>query len=63
MFGIYLVFNGIERFSIELIRVNTKYHIGSFAFTQAEMIATFLFLAGVALIVYTLKNKEKLAQY
>lgn len=50
MFGIYLILNGIERFCIELIRVNTRYRIGSLSFTQAEMIALFLVLAGIIMI-------------
>lgn len=58
MFGIYLVLNGIERFCIELIRVNTKYHIGSLSFTQAELISILMFLGGVGLIVNGLKKKE-----
>ena len=42
MFGIYLVLNGIERFLIELIRVNTRYRCCRVSsFTQAEMISTF----------------------
>ncbi|QQL51390.1 prolipoprotein diacylglyceryl transferase [Mucilaginibacter ginkgonis] len=56
-FGIYLILNGIERFFIELIRVNTRYHIGSLSFTQAEMISLILVLAGVALCVNARRNK------
>jgi len=51
MFGIYLILNGIERFCIELIRVNTKYVVAGISFTQAEMIALFLVLAGVVMVV------------
>lgn len=51
MFGIYLILNGIERFCIELIRVNTKYVVAGISFTQAEMIALFLVLAGVIMVV------------
>jgi len=61
MFGIYMILNGIERFCIELIRVNSKYHIGGFPFTQAEMISTFLVIGGIALSAYALRNKNKLA--
>ncbi|MEO6151363.1 MAG: prolipoprotein diacylglyceryl transferase family protein [Mucilaginibacter sp.] len=49
-FGIYLILNGIERFFIELIRVNTKYHIAGISFTQAEMISLILVLTGIVLI-------------
>jgi prolipoprotein diacylglyceryltransferase len=47
MFFLYLLFNGIERFLIELIRVNSKYHLGSFSFTQAQLISTLLILTGI----------------
>lgn len=47
MFSIYLVMNGVERFLIEKIRVNTKYHFGSFDITQAEIISSILFALGL----------------
>ncbi|MES2428364.1 MAG: prolipoprotein diacylglyceryl transferase family protein [Bacteroidota bacterium] len=58
MFGIYLVLNGIERFLIELIRVNTKYHVAGIPFTQAEMISLCLVIGGLVLI-FTGLNREK----
>lgn len=63
MFGIYLMFSAVERFSVELIRVNTKYHIAGIPFTQAELISLLLFIAGAALVTNALKNKDKLANY
>ncbi|TKC06136.1 prolipoprotein diacylglyceryl transferase [Pedobacter frigoris] len=63
MFGIYLMMNGTERFFVELIRVNTKYNLGGMQFTQAEMISSILFLSGLGLVLYSMKNKEKLANY
>ncbi len=59
MFSVYLIFAGIERFFIELIRVNSHYHIGSLSFTQAEMISTFMVLGGIAGIIYSSANKQK----
>jgi prolipoprotein diacylglyceryltransferase len=47
IFAIYLMMNGAERFLIEKIRVNSLYHIGSFAFTQAELISLLIFSGGV----------------
>jgi prolipoprotein diacylglyceryltransferase len=65
LFSIYLVFNGLERFFIEKIRVNTLYHIGDFGFTQAELISSILFLLGVIGLFYFKKReqnqKEKLS--
>jgi len=59
LFSVYLVFNGIERFLIEQIRVNTLYHINDFAFTQAELIAVLLFILGIAGMVYFKKQVAK----
>lgn len=59
LFCIYLILNGLERFFVELIRVNSKYHIGSFSFTQAEMISTFLVLGGIiGIFIFTAKDKK-----
>ncbi len=63
MFGIYLMMNGTERFFVELIRVNTKYNVAGLQFTQAELISSILFLSGLALVIYSQKNKAKLAAY
>jgi phosphatidylglycerol:prolipoprotein diacylglycerol transferase len=56
--AIYLIVNGIERFLIELIRVNTKYSIFGIHPTQAELIATFMVISGIILLVY-FKRKAK----
>jgi phosphatidylglycerol:prolipoprotein diacylglycerol transferase len=63
MFGIYLMMNGIERFCVELIRVNSRYNVAGVSFTQAELISTLLFLSGLFLVINSVKNKEKLANY
>lgn len=46
LFFIYLTLNGIERFLIEKIRVNTKYDVLG-GITQAEIISSFLILTGL----------------
>ncbi len=51
IFGIYLIINGLERFTIEKIRVNTTYSIGGLHPTQAEIIALLLFLGGIIFII------------
>ncbi len=61
MFGIYLVLNGVERFFIELIRVNTRYNVAGISFTQAEMISLCLIVFGVVLITSGLNRREKTA--
>lgn len=50
MFGIYLVLNGIERFLIELIRVNKTYTFFGLNPSQAEIIACLLIISGLITI-------------
>lgn len=59
MFSVYLMANGVERFFIEKIRVNTKYHISGWHITQAEIISTLLVITGIVLLVYILRNEKK----
>ena len=58
LFSIFLIMNGFERFFIERIRVNTKYHIFGNEITQAEFISVLLFFAGIALFIYVLRKKK-----
>lgn len=59
LFGVYLVVNGIERFLIERIRVNTTYHIGNFHPSQAQIISALLVIAGVVIIVLRQKQVKQ----
>ena len=63
MFGVYMILAGVERFFIELIRVNTKYVVAGFSFTQAEMISTLMVIGGIALIVVARKTKQPLLKH
>lgn len=59
LFSVYLIFNGIERFLIEKIRVNELFW-GTW--TQAEVISSFLVLLGIAGILILRANKDTLAE-
>lgn len=61
LFSIYLMFNGLERFFIEKIRVNTKYDI-LFQPTQAELISFLLIISGIILFIYSAKAEQKRLQ-
>jgi phosphatidylglycerol---prolipoprotein diacylglyceryl transferase len=52
LFGFYLMVNGLERFFIEKIRVNTHYESLPLQPTQAEIISFLLVITGIALMVY-----------
>ena len=56
LFALYLILNGVERFFIEKIRVNTKMDVLGFQFTQAELISSLLLISGIALWVYLRKR-------
>lgn len=56
LFGVYLMMNGAERFFIELIRVNTKYHVAGIAFTQAELISSLLFISGCIMVIFAVRK-------
>ena len=58
LFSIYLMMNGVERFLIELIRVNIKYDIFGIQVTQAQLIAPMLFLLGLFGIYYSNKRAK-----
>ncbi len=58
MFGLYLIFNGVERFLIEKIRVNTTYSIFGFHPTQAELLSTLMVITGIALLLFATRKKQ-----
>lgn len=57
LFSIYLLLNGIERFLVETIRVNTTYSIFGIHPTQAEIISLLLVLSGTIGIIYFGRKK------
>jgi phosphatidylglycerol---prolipoprotein diacylglyceryl transferase len=61
LFAIFFVMNGVERFFIEKIRVNNRYDLGSFSFTQAELISVLLVILGITGIIIFQRwyNKKK----
>ena len=65
MFGLYLILNGVERFVIEMVRVNIQYSVGVSTLSQAQQIALLLVVAGVLLIIYAIfiakKNNDAVA--
>ena len=57
LFFIYLAFNGIERFFIEKVRINTEYNILG-GITQAEIISFCLVLTGIIGTSYLYKTRK-----
>ena len=56
LFAVYLMVNGIERFFVEKIRVNTKYENLPLQPTQAELISAALVIGG-AILYFRLKKR------
>lgn len=59
LFSIYLMFNGIERFLIEKIRVNVQFDFIGMRVTQAEVISTCIFLSGLILLSVLMRSYKK----
>jgi len=59
LFFVYWILNGFERFFIEKIRVNDKFYFGDMALSQAEIIATLLFIGGLIGFYIVTKNSKK----
>lgn len=61
LFGFYLMLNGMERFFIEKIRVNTTTEFFGIKVTQAEIISSFLFLSGLVIWIMLRSRARKKA--
>jgi phosphatidylglycerol:prolipoprotein diacylglycerol transferase len=57
MFSILFIFNGIERFFIETIRVTDRYE-SFFNLTQAQIISLGLIILGIGGIIYLYKKHK-----
>ena len=58
LFATYLMLNGVERFFIEKIRVNTTFDFLGITMTQAELIAVLMFIGGATLFYFLKKRKR-----
>ena len=56
LFGIYLILTGIERFLIELIRVNNEFTLLGMNVTQAQVISILLAVAGAVIVARTMRK-------
>ena len=59
MWSVYMILNGLERFFVELIRVNSKYHAFGLSFTQAEFISFILVIGGIIGIFWSISYARK----
>jgi phosphatidylglycerol---prolipoprotein diacylglyceryl transferase len=59
MFGTYLILVGVERFFVELIRVNYKYDWGFIRPSQAEILSVVLVIVGACLVLFYKDKKSR----
>ncbi|OQP66576.1 hypothetical protein A3860_13935 [Niastella vici] len=57
LFGLYLVLNGLERFSIEKVKVNYRYDWGFIHPAQSEIISIILLITGLFIIFFYRSRK------
>jgi phosphatidylglycerol:prolipoprotein diacylglycerol transferase len=55
IFFAYMIINGIERFFIEIIRVNEKYSLGTLNLSQAQYISILFVIIGISGIFYLVR--------
>jgi phosphatidylglycerol:prolipoprotein diacylglycerol transferase len=60
LIGFYCILNGIERMSIEQIRINSVYHFFGLSPTQAEIIALCLIVFGLLLMFFSSRKKNQI---
>jgi prolipoprotein diacylglyceryltransferase len=61
MTGLFMIFNGLERFLIEFIRVNTKYTFLGMNLSQAQYISIGMIIAGIVIMIWAM-NQAKLSK-
>jgi prolipoprotein diacylglyceryl transferase len=59
LFFLYLTLNGLERFFVEKIRVNIKYHRFGFEITQAEIISGVMILSGLIAMFFLIRRARR----
>jgi len=57
LFAIFALLNGVERFTIEYIRITPRYPIGSWNLSQAQIIAAGWIIAGLLALTFSLKKR------
>jgi phosphatidylglycerol:prolipoprotein diacylglycerol transferase len=60
LFMLYLVFSGVERLSVEFLRLNPRLLLG---LSEAQLISIFLIVVGTAGFVYFDKHKDKFPKF
>jgi phosphatidylglycerol---prolipoprotein diacylglyceryl transferase len=62
MMALYMIFNGLERFLIEKIRVNVRMKFLGMEMTQAELISVLFIITGIVMLILINRRKSKTSQ-
>jgi len=60
VFTVYLILTGMERFLLEMIRVNEDYSVAGLSLSQAQYIALALFVIGVIMTIVLVNKQRKM---
>lgn len=61
LFAFFAILNGAERFTIEFIRINPRYSIGSWNLSQAQFLALGWILTGLTVLIFTTRKNDGLS--
>lgn len=62
VFTTYLIFTGLERFLLEMIRVNKDHSFGGFSLSQAQYIAMVLFAIGIVTTAVLVVKQRRMVE-
>jgi prolipoprotein diacylglyceryl transferase len=60
VFSVYLILNGLERFLIEQIRVDSEFRFLGIWMKQAELVGVLLMVTGIVFLLYFMTNSKKI---
>jgi prolipoprotein diacylglyceryl transferase len=61
IFSVYLMLTGVQRFLLEMIRVNDDHVIAGFSLSQAQYISILLMAIGLVMTLYLVNKQQKLS--
>lgn len=60
VFSLYLMLTGVQRFLLEMIRVNDDHSVAGFNLSQAQYISILLMIIGLLMTIYLVNKQRKL---
>ncbi len=60
VFSVYLILTSVQRFLLEIIRINPEHSIGDLTLSQAQYISIVLFFIGIGMTIYLVNKQRKI---